>query len=66
MYMQYTEMLRERLVSWQEEDWKTRCELEALKNGKAFKSVPSTVRLNLLKINVHRFSIVLASFRELQ
>ena len=36
MYMQYLEMLRERLVSWQEVDWKTRCELKALKHGESF------------------------------
>ena len=58
MYMRYTEMSRERLVSCQEVDLKTRCELKAFKHGKASKSMPSTVRLNLLKINVHRFSIV--------
>ena len=53
------------LTHWQEVDWTTRRKNKALKYGKASKSMPSTVRLNLL-IKCSSLSFVLASFKDLQ
>ena len=68
MYMQYPEMLREQPVSYWHFD-KSRIEQHAVKNalkyGKASKSMPSTVRFNLL-IKCSSLSFVLAFFKDLQ
>ena len=68
MYLKYPEVLREQPVSFRHIDrrWieQHAVKKKVLKYGKASKSMPSTVRLNLL-IKCSSFSIVLASFKDL-
>ena len=69
MYIQYPGIVREQPVSFWHIDrrWieQHAVKKKALKNGKASKSMPSTVRLNPL-IKCSSLSFVLASFKDLQ